>query len=67
MADTFHKEYKPLGEEASQLITDIKEQAEKLHALIGKAESIGTAGDTIQTARQKVHEAVFWAIHGIES
>jgi hypothetical protein len=58
-------EYKDIGPEGNQLIDDIKEQAQKLHDLIGRAESVGTAVEEIQMAKNKVIEAVLWAQRGI--
>ena len=67
MTDTFRKEYKEIGAEGNQLIDDIKEQAQKLHDLIGRAESVGTAGDDINVAKGKLIEAVMWAVRGISA
>jgi len=65
LTDPFRKEYKEIGDAGNQLITDIKDAALKLHDLIGTAESVGTAGLDIEIAKQKVIEAVMWAVHGI--
>lgn len=67
MADLFNKTYRPLTEEEQALMDDIKVAAERLNDLVGKAESVGTAGDAIQIAKRKIQEAVFWAVHGIQS
>lgn len=67
MTDVFRKEYKEIGAEGNQLIDDIKEEAQKLHDLIGRAESVGTAGEDITIAKRKLVEAVMWAVHGITS
>lgn len=63
--DPFRKTYKVLSDEEQELMNDVKSKAEELHDLIGKAESVGTAGDAIILAKQKLQEAVFWTIHGI--
>lgn len=65
MTDIFRKDYRPLTEEEQQLMDDIKDGAQNLHDLIGRAESVGTAGEAITIAKNHLKEAVFWAIHGI--
>lgn len=65
MSDTFRKDYKEIGAEGNALIDEIKDEAQKLHDLIGRAESVGTAGDDINIAKRKLVEAVMWAVRGI--
>lgn len=65
MSDPFNKIYRTLTDAEQELMDEIKNAAEKLHSLIGKAESVGTAGDSIQLAKHKLQESVFWAIDGI--
>lgn len=67
MSDVFRREYKEIGPEGNAFIDEVKEQAQKLHDLIGRAESVGTAGDDIQKAKQHLIEAVMWAVRGISA
>ena len=67
MTDIFRKEYRPLQEGEQRLMDDIKEQAQKLHDLIGRAESVGTAVEEIQNAKKHLIEAVMWAVRGISN
>ena len=67
MVDVFRKEYREIGEEGNALIDEIKEKAQGLHDLIGRAESVGTAGGDIEVSKQRLIEAVMWAIRGISA
>ena len=67
MTDVFRKEYKELGPEGNAFIDDIKDEAQKLHDLIGRAESVGTAVEEIQNAKKHLIEAVMWAVRGISN
>jgi len=60
MSDTFRKVYKPLHEENSKLITEIKEAAEKLEALMGYV-----ASREMSLAKTNLEQCTMWATKAI--
>ncbi len=65
MVEIFPTNFKEIGPEGHELIDDIKAQAQKLYDMIGQLESVGTAGDDVIFAKNKIIEAVMWALRAI--
>ena len=61
MSDVFHKKYNKISVENGELITQIKEKAEELYALLEKAK----IGRENSLARTKLEESVMWVVKGI--
>lgn len=64
MSDVFRKEYAPLTEGQKTHMREVKEAAEKLHALIMLDDSDNPEKNFIQ-ARARLKECVMWATNTI--
>lgn len=70
MTDVFCKERKDLIESQQCMIKGIKEKAEELHTLFSKRhdsdpESMHPDSREVSLAKQKLEEAVMWAVKGV--
>lgn len=63
MSDVFHRKYNPVGEVEGKLITDIKDKAEELYALL----ELAKPGRENALAKTNLEQAVMWAVKGITS
>ena len=65
MEDTFRKNYGILTQEQKDQVLAVKNKAEELFFLIGKAEDRSEKSRCLALAKTKLEESIMWAIKGL--
>lgn len=64
MEDTFRKVYTPITEEQKKHVLAIKEKADELLTLIGKAEDRSEKSRCLAIAKTNLETTIMWAVKG---
>ena len=65
MEDTFRKNYGILTQEQKDQVLAVKNKAEELFFLIGKAEDRSEKSRCLALAKTKLEESIMWAVKGL--
>ena len=65
--EVFRQEYKPLTEQQSARVLEVKQKAQELYDVMLRFESGGTAPREVALFKTNLEQAVMWAVKGITS